>query len=189
MLTVWSESRTLDELITQNVRLKSIVTNSYRTILEYDETNQAIAEKLNLSYNRLPAEVLKALSQDPYHLHGEARRLKGWQSVDAIRQHRKENRAVLEAFVSTMPNVIKPLFLPETSVYEKELSSLSAQLARLAQERERAVAEAKDVHALLAKVKALRDEVRPEYEEASMHTSANYPEVCSTSFVSLIFSC
>lgn len=161
----------------QNVRIKSLMNGAYKTIIEYDETQQAMAERINQPYTPIPPEVLKALSQDPYHAPGDARHLKGWEGVEAICNHRKNHRSTLETFVASISETIQPLFVPDSSIYDDEMESLSQLIKRLRTQRKDACARAKETNDLLSKVKALRDELKPDYEEASMLTSANYPEV------------
>ena len=136
-----------------------------------------MAERLGLAYNRLPSEVLEALKHDPSASTGHLRNLRGWRAVEDIHNRRERQQEILQAFVASLPESVGPLGLPKDGIYEGAIADLTQLVEQLHKKRHIVVSHVEQTQELLSTVKKIRDELKPEYEEVSRHTSVNYPEV------------
>ena len=135
-----------------------------------------------MAYSPLSQEVLDALSHDPSSVTGHLRNMKGWRAVEEIHARLISQREILTAFVAGTSNVPPIVTLPEKGIYEEAIEKLKVQLDKLQVRRDSVVSKLKQAQELLSQVKRIRDELKPEFEETSRHTSANYSEV-SLSFI------
>ncbi|EJD03634.1 uncharacterized protein FOMMEDRAFT_166988 [Fomitiporia mediterranea MF3/22] len=167
----------LDALVARNQRMRALLQVASRSIHDYDETQSSMAQKLGLNYQPLPPEVLEAVKHDPSASVGHLRSLQGWRAVEDIHLRRERQKDVLQRFTSSLQNSIAPLSLPKDGIYERTMASLSDLVERLHSQRSTVLSHVRQTHELLARVKKMRDELKPEFDEASKHTSANYPEL------------
>ncbi|KAL5519275.1 hypothetical protein ACEPAH_958 [Sanghuangporus vaninii] len=167
----------LDALLARNQRMKSLLQLAARSITDYDETQSAISDKLGLGYSRLPPEVLETLKHDPSAIAGHLRNLKGWRAVEDIHNRRERQREILQTFVASLPNTVAPLSLPKDGIYENAIANLRGLVERLHSQRNIVLSHVRQTQELLSKVKKMRDELKPEFDETSRHTSVNYPEL------------
>lgn len=150
---------------------------SSRSITDYDETQSAISDKLGLGYSRLPPKVLEALRHDPSVSTGHLRNLKGWRAVEDIHHRREQQRQILQTYTASLPAAVTPLSLPKEGIYENAIANLRELVERLHNQRSTVLSHVQQTQELLSKVKKMRDELKPEFDETSRHTSVNYPEV------------
>lgn len=171
--------RALDALLARNARMKNLLQVASKAISEYDETQSIMSEKLGLKYSCLPFDVLEAFKHDPSVTTGHLRTLRGWRAVEDIQARRERQKEILQAFVGSLPDSISPLSLPENGVYENATTRLTNLVERLHSQRSTVLSHVRQTQELLSKVKKMRNELKPEFDEASQYTSVNYPEVCS----------
>ncbi|OCB87908.1 hypothetical protein A7U60_g5045 [Sanghuangporus baumii] len=167
----------LDALLARNQRMKSLLQLAARSMADYDETQSAISDKLGLGYSRLPPEVLETLKHDPSAIAGHLRNLKGWRAVEDIHNRRERQRQILQTFVASLPDTVAPLSLPKDGIYENAIANLRGLVERLHSQRNTVLSHVRQTQELLSKVKKMRDELKPEFDETSRHTSVNYPEL------------
>ncbi|KAH8119878.1 hypothetical protein DFH11DRAFT_1499342 [Phellopilus nigrolimitatus] len=171
------KKETLDALKARNGRMKLLLQTASRSIIEYDDTQHAMSEKLGLSYSRLPPEILEAFSHDPAAVTANTRRLKGWRAVEDIYLRCERQRAILKTFVASMPSSVTPLTLPANGIYEDATTTLANLVERLYNQRSAVLFRVRETNELLSKIKKMRDELKPEFDAANQYTSANYPEL------------
>ena len=122
-------------------------------------------------------EVVDAFSHDPSSVTGHLRNMKGWQAVEEIHRRLSSQREILQGFVAGLSNTSASPVLPEKGIYEDAIAKLNDLLDELQSRRDSGMARFKQANELLSKVKRVRDELKPEFDETSRHTSANYTEV------------
>ena len=169
--------RTLETLKARNARIKFLLQTACKSLIEYDDTQQGMADKLGLSYSRLPPEVLEAFNHDPAAVTGKTRRLSGWRAVEDIHSRRNKQKKILIDFLASKEETVAPLSVPGDGIYGNAINTLSEYVEHLHRERSAVLLEVRKTSELLATVKKLRDQVKPEFDSTGVDTSANYPEV------------
>ncbi|THH09613.1 hypothetical protein EW145_g1894 [Phellinidium pouzarii] len=167
----------LDALVSRNTQMRLLLQTTSRSIVDYDDTQYVMSERLGLSYSRLPPEVLEAFSHDPASTGGNTRRQKGWRSIEEVYLRRERQEDVLKAFVASIPESVMPLFLPNDSIYENAACNLTELVERLHNQRSTILSQVRQTNELLIKAKRMRDDLKPEFDETNRLTSANYPEL------------
>lgn len=176
-LNIFILSRLLDTLTQRNARLKQSIGTAARTIKDHEESQQVLSKRLGIPYMPLSREVLDAFSHDPSSVIGHLKHLKGWRAVEEIHNRLTSQRQILNAFVSRLSEEPSVGGISEMNFYEGAISEMNSMLDRLQARRESTLSKFKQTHELLAQVKRLRDELKPEFDETSKHTSASYSEV------------
>lgn len=170
-------NRTLDAIKEHNQRMKYLLQSGTKSFVEFDDIHHFMADKLGLPYTRIPSDVLDAFNHDPAAVTGPTRRLSGWRAVEDIHLRLERQRDTLLLFTSALSDTIKPLALSSNGIYDDAISTLTDRLEQLHAERSSALQKVRRTNELVAKVKDLRDKLKPEFDEAGRYTSANYPEV------------
>jgi len=157
--------------------MKQLLHTAAKTIVEYDEIQRLMAEKLGMNYQQVPSDVLEAISHDPASATGDTRRATGWKAIEEIHERGAKQRAALDSFVATLSQGLSPATMPDGGIYHAHIETLTSQLEVIRNERHTIVAQVKRLVELLRDVKVLRDQLKPDLEETGKHTSINYPEL------------
>lgn len=173
----------LESLAIRNSRMKQLLQIASKIAVDFDETQSLMSKRYKLGRNRIPEEVLEAFSHDPSAITGHTRNVKGWRAVEDIHERRLRQIEVFTAFADSIPSLAGALTIPENGIYEEPLEKLHILLEGLQNQRETVLTHVIQTHDLLRKVKGLRDKLKPEFEETSRHTAANYPEVNKILFI------
>lgn len=160
-----------------NQRMKYLLQSGTKSFMEFDDIHHFMADKLGLPYTRIPTDVLDAFNHDPAAVTGPTRRLSGWRAVEDIHLRLERQRDTLLLFTSALSNTIEPMALSSNAIYDEAITTLSDRLDQLHVERSEVLQKVRRTNELVAKVKELRDKLKPEFDEAGRTTSANYPEV------------
>ena len=171
------ENRTLETLKSQNLRIKHILLTASKGIAEYDELQKALSERLNLPYPPLSNDVLEAFSHDPSAVTGNTRSLQGWRAVEDIHRRSTLQRQILTEFARALPCVVSSVNPPDDGIYEDTLSALTSLLGKLESQSQSVHSRVQELSDVLIRVKELRDQLKPEYENTGKQTSGTYPEV------------
>ena len=145
-----------------------------KEIQEFDDAHHYMAGKLGIPYTQIPQEVMEAFNHDPATKPN--RRLNGWRLVEDVNLRLERQRDTLAIFTSSITKAIKP-FYSSIQVYDKATKTLSERVEQLHAERSGVLQEVRRTNEVVARVKELRDKLKPAYDEAGRYTSANYPEV------------
>jgi hypothetical protein len=157
--------------------MKQLLQVTSRSIKDFDESQRVLSEKLGITYTPLDGKVIEAFSHDPAGVTGHLRNARGWRAVEEIHNRLSSQRQILHSFIASFSGSTKASCLPKKGIYEDAMALLSERTEKLQSQRSVLASRSGEASELLAHVKRIRDELKPEFDDTSRHTSANYPEV------------
>ncbi|KAG2350828.1 hypothetical protein BDR05DRAFT_900282 [Suillus weaverae] len=166
------KSQTLDELRTQNHRVRQKLQRIAAEVREHDILQARMANTHGIPYRGLPVELLDAFNQDPSSVTGGTRERKGWRAVEDVYTRILRQQQVFRMYLSVGEKDVVP-----DSLLDVPISSLMDTLGELGHKREALAHKQLEVVSALAKVKSLHTQVKNEYNNALSRTSVTYPEL------------
>lgn len=166
--------RLLDDLNSQNTRVRQTLNRVANTIREQDALHASFTAMLDVPHVGMPQDVLDAFGHDPAAVTGSTRRLRGWEAVEDIYLRVLRQRDVLRRFIYSVEEKTPG---PMKSVLNHPIASLTRALEDITVQHEEITVKAQEVAKVLQSVKALHADVKAEYNETLAQTSVVYPEV------------
>ncbi|KDQ31058.1 hypothetical protein PLEOSDRAFT_1075248 [Pleurotus ostreatus PC15] len=166
--------RLLDDLNSQNTRVRQTLNRVANTIREQDALHASFTAMLDVPHVGMPQDVLDAFGHDPAAVTGSTRRLRGWEAVEDIHLRVLRQRDVLRRFIYSVEEKTPG---PMKSVLDHPIASLTRALEDITVQHEEITVKAQEVAKVLQSVKALHADVKAEYNETLAQTSVVYPEL------------
>ncbi|KAI0652002.1 hypothetical protein C8Q79DRAFT_935724 [Trametes meyenii] len=169
------KAQVLEDTISQNYRIRHLLQRVSASAREYDSVQGGLSDLLQISYPRIPPEVMDAFVHDPAAVTGATQRVRGWEAVEDIHARIQRQRDILQSFICCDLQDGGPA--PAANVFDHQIEGAIQALQQLASQREFLVRRAEEVTEVLKRVKVIQATVKKDYNDTLAHTSLVYPEL------------
>jgi hypothetical protein len=179
--------RLLQDLMTQNSRIRQLLNRISGTVRDYDDTQIRLLKdfpKGSIKYRSLPPDLLETFSHDPAAVTGSTRRYKGFRAVDDIHNRLVRQREVFQLFIANEARY--GVTMAPKGVLTEPITQALASLEKLEKLKEEVKAQVTQVSSILKDAQKQHAVVKSDYNETLSHVSVVYPEVSNQPLWSVV---